>query len=173
MRKKKKYNWSKKRHQTVDEYVARGGIIKRASSLNYQYDTYMSSPMWLKDKRASAFKLLGSRCEVCFAGQEQSVIHVHHNNYYCLGSENPSEDLAILCKGCHDDFHKKNPSSSLREKKEAQFKRRCHLCSRVTSYIGDVRYRAPQREIDLCSSCFQIFKNKLIKENITFNIKEG
>jgi len=66
-----------------------------------QYTDYMASPEW-KAKKRQVFSARGYVCEHCKATDVQ--LHVHHLTYIRLGNEK-LEDLAIVCRPCHNKAH--------------------------------------------------------------------
>ncbi len=65
------------------------------------YAEYLKTFYW-QTTRNAALKRAGHRCQVC-ASRER--LEVHHNCYDNLGGE-PLVDLVVLCRGCHELFHK-------------------------------------------------------------------
>jgi hypothetical protein len=65
------------------------------------YAWYLKTNHWnrLRDK---AHERAGNRCQVCNAG---GLLDVHHRTYERRGAELP-EDLIVLCRSCHETFHK-------------------------------------------------------------------
>ena len=56
-----------------------------------------------KKLRHMAFKAHGRKCQKCqLTGQGRLV--VHHRHYRSVGHEAP-EDVAVLCKACHEALH--------------------------------------------------------------------
>jgi 5-methylcytosine-specific restriction endonuclease McrA len=68
------------------------------------YGRYLRSPAWRAKARA-ALERAGWKCQVCGADRWLTRLDVHHNSYECLGREAP-EDLCVLCRHCHQLFHK-------------------------------------------------------------------
>lgn len=67
-----------------------------------KYNNYiLNSDDW-KYKKKQIFELKGAKCERC---GEIHNLTVHHGNYFSLFHEK-LEDLYILCKKCHEDYHK-------------------------------------------------------------------
>lgn len=65
------------------------------------YSDYLASPEW-RAKKKQVFAARGYVCEHCKAVDVQ--LHVHHLTYVRLGHEN-LEDLAIVCRPCHNKAH--------------------------------------------------------------------
>ena len=66
------------------------------------YATYLASPYWKAKKRLVYWKR-GRRCEKCGS---KRFLQVHHKTYKRLGHEE-LEDLLILCRECHRNWHGK------------------------------------------------------------------
>lgn len=73
----------------------------QAGNVDVAYQAYLDSPEWAH-KRAIKLAEAGHRCQVCNAG---SHLHVHHRTYERRGNEALS-DLTVLCRTCHEAFHK-------------------------------------------------------------------
>jgi hypothetical protein len=71
--------------------------------LKIPYKQYLRSPHWIRLKRF-IFKQRGHRCEQC--GQRTSV-ELHHLTYENVTHEREC-DVILLCRQCHEDFHKNN-----------------------------------------------------------------
>lgn len=69
------------------------------------YYTYLKSPEWL-NIRLDFITNMDYTCQRCSQRYENSLglLHVHHLHYRSLGAEE-SEDLELLCKGCHAREH--------------------------------------------------------------------
>jgi hypothetical protein len=65
------------------------------------YDRYLKTFHW-QVKREDALDHAGGRCQVCNAANS---LQVHHRTYERRGAELP-EDLIVLCRSCHETFHK-------------------------------------------------------------------
>jgi hypothetical protein len=65
-----------------------------------RYHEYLRSPEWLEKR-----KLINERdngiCEIC---KTHKIINIHHKTYENVFHE-PLQDLAGLCKECHDAIH--------------------------------------------------------------------
>ena len=68
------------------------------------YIAYLASPQW-RARADAAIARAGGRCQVCNVDRWFSRLNVHHRTYERLGRERP-EDLIVLCRHCHDLFHK-------------------------------------------------------------------
>lgn len=64
------------------------------------YLDYLESPQW-KLRRKLVFYKKGRLCSVCGSKYD---LHVHHLSYVNLFHE-AMDDLAVLCKGCHENEH--------------------------------------------------------------------
>jgi 5-methylcytosine-specific restriction endonuclease McrA len=85
--------WHKKKNRAAEK--------KQTAALRYAQ--YMASYTWEK-RRLTFLKQYGRVCAAC--GSKQSIT-VHHMSYKHLGAELDGE-LAVLCKGCHEEFHSLN-----------------------------------------------------------------
>ena len=66
------------------------------------YEDYLQTPHW-KHRREDKLRAAGRRCQVCNRGSR--TLDVHHRTYERRGQE-LDEDLIVLCRECHDIFHK-------------------------------------------------------------------
>lgn len=71
-----------------------------STSRKAHYAQYLASPGWRK-RRNEALKLSGWQCSRCGV---RKGLEVHHVTYERIGAELP-EDLAVLCRGCHEGEH--------------------------------------------------------------------
>jgi len=68
-------------------------------ALDYvSYQEYLASEHWQFVRRAAIW-VAGGRCQVC-KGEQDLEVH-HASGYDCLFHEQP-EDLAVLCRRCHE-----------------------------------------------------------------------
>lgn len=65
------------------------------------YRTYLTLEHWQR-QRKKALDRSGHKCSLC-SGTNR--LDVHHRTYERLGEEAP-EDLTVLCRRCHENFHK-------------------------------------------------------------------
>lgn len=65
------------------------------------YQEYLKTDHW-KRTRDSRIRDFGERCAVCCSSQG---LEVHHRTYQNLGREK-AQDLTVLCRECHELFHK-------------------------------------------------------------------
>ncbi len=66
------------------------------------YKEYLRIPHW-KRKREEKLRAAGYRCQVCNRGGR--TLEVHHRTYDRRGEE-LEQDLTVLCRSCHTNFHK-------------------------------------------------------------------
>lgn len=66
-----------------------------------EHAEYLRTPEWAALRRA-ALHAAGHRCQLCNSGRG---LNVHHRTYERWRQELPS-DLTVLCRGCHERFHK-------------------------------------------------------------------
>jgi len=163
--------------RVIDEAMAR--FLKKGRSVRKikkapQYSKYMTSPEW-NEKRQEACEILGTKCELCYSDEK---VYVHHNNYECLGNEMPIEDLAVLCRKCHQRFHKSTKAGEMKRERgkipwigdarlywqlKKQHKETCRLCGRLC--IRDYRiHEAPQRKMHICSTCISKYSDNILRE---------
>jgi hypothetical protein len=69
------------------------------------YEVYLQTPHW-RELRAAALKRAERRCESCW--QKTRPLDVHHLTYDNLGHEH-ADELMVLCRKCHRDFHANAP----------------------------------------------------------------
>lgn len=74
------------------------------------YNDYLSSPEWGR-RRLAALGAARWRCEACGAKKGDATLDVHHLTYERLGHE-PTSDLMVLCRACHDLHHLPDPPLS-------------------------------------------------------------
>jgi 5-methylcytosine-specific restriction endonuclease McrA len=68
------------------------------------YEDFLKTKYWDRVRKMK-IKQSGCKCQVC--GKKDTELHVHHNSYEHHGDEaNHLEDLVVLCKNCHNLFHK-------------------------------------------------------------------
>lgn len=70
------------------------------------YEAYLRSTAW-RDFRRFMIGLVGGACEDCGVSEAESmllVLDVHHETYDRLGAELP-DDVAVLCRACHEARH--------------------------------------------------------------------
>lgn len=65
-----------------------------------EYHRHMNSAKWHRTRRAKLAQQ--SCCEVCDSKEQ---LDVHHKTYKRFGNER-LEDLVVLCRNCHDAFHR-------------------------------------------------------------------
>jgi hypothetical protein len=63
-------------------------------------DVYLKSDHWLAVRKQALARANG-RCQLC----NKPARDVHHRTYDRLGAEDPM-DLTVLCRRCHDIFHR-------------------------------------------------------------------
>jgi 5-methylcytosine-specific restriction endonuclease McrA len=75
--------------------------VWQPSAIHLNYQEYLRSEHWITIS-AGAKARAGHLCQMCNKGGE---LHTHHRTYERLGNELPG-DLIVLCKACHNKFHK-------------------------------------------------------------------
>lgn len=78
-------------------------ILRQVPKVSINHKEYIKSEEW-DIKRKTKLKEANYKCQLC--AENQTELHVHHNNYDNLGYEDMS-DLIVLCKDCHSKFHDK------------------------------------------------------------------
>lgn len=71
-----------------------------APSLAAEYEAYLCSTEW-RERRKAVLARASDRCELC---QKADATQVHHRTYIRLGSELPT-DLLAVCENCHEILH--------------------------------------------------------------------
>ncbi len=66
------------------------------------YADYLQTPEW-QERRTRHLDSVGHRCQLCNASGPR--LQLHHRNYERRGQEQ-FYDLLVLCRNCHDLFHK-------------------------------------------------------------------
>jgi len=78
---------------------------RRGPEHSARYKRYIKSKEWAR-KRTEYFAAFGRACQAC---RSQDRVQVHHKSYANLENE-PLEDLAGLCEGCHVLVHRLHDS---------------------------------------------------------------
>lgn len=65
------------------------------------YYKYLHTQHWAQLRELKLAEV-DYRCQLCYSPKK---LHVHHRTYVRLGREKLT-DLTVLCKECHDVFHK-------------------------------------------------------------------
>lgn len=68
------------------------------------YRAFMASGIW-KAIRGAAIHRAGNACEWCKCSGDDFLLHVHHKTYDRFGGREESQDLQVLCDGCHAEAH--------------------------------------------------------------------
>lgn len=88
---------------SVDGDIARGRLLRQRELETMDYRTYLASPEW-RATRTEKVAEAGGRCELC---NSPDSLHVHHRTYERRGNERTS-DLTVLCRVCHEAYHRRN-----------------------------------------------------------------
>jgi len=88
--------WLLAKHMKYQE-----SFFEMRKPLKVEYETYLKSNDW-RQKRSQVIERSNGVCEIC--GIEEAE-QVHHWTYTRIGKEN-LEDLAGLCRRCHEYIHK-------------------------------------------------------------------
>jgi ClpP class serine protease len=143
---------AKKQHREFLKEIKeerRGSILKRATSEQknhiknkkelrqikegISYDEYIKSKMWYRKREDFLGNKKDKNCEVCGNAKASQV---HHRTYQRLTLEKMS-DLTLLCRECHEKFHKVVPSSKMSKAKSNNGDCNCAVCYRRTSERTD------------------------------------
>jgi 5-methylcytosine-specific restriction endonuclease McrA len=97
-----KAGWDRSQQAWKDKYeserAARAAEQEKADREWWDwYTNYLSSPEWLKRRRAVILRDQG-RCQACL---EREATQAHHLNYKHVGNE-PLFDLIAVCRECHE-----------------------------------------------------------------------
>lgn len=84
------------------------------------YREYIASPEW-REIAAEAKRLAGFRCRLCNRSADEVTLQVHHRTYERLCHES-QDDLTVLCKECHQNFH--DHQKSLKEEHLKEIRRK-------------------------------------------------
>lgn len=80
---------------------------KKSKKIKYDYDEYkmyLKTPAW-RFRKAERYQKDNGQCQMCLKQLQKYQAECHHLNYRRLYSET-SDDLATLCKQCHELVHK-------------------------------------------------------------------
>lgn len=100
---------SKKRFEYMSTTELFGEVrIKELKTM--PYSEYLQTSEW-QEKRKKALKYALYRCQMCNAAEH---LDVHHRTYERRGNED-IEDLTVLCRSCHDHFHKRTSNEKPQE----------------------------------------------------------
>jgi hypothetical protein len=69
-----------------------------------EYDTYLASPEW-RERSEYMRRKANYRCHLC--NDHTTNLNVHHRTYERVGREF-DDDLVVLCRDCHERFHRKS-----------------------------------------------------------------
>jgi len=75
--------------------------VIRVMSRKQEYEKYINSSVWkrLKEKALA----LNQSCVLC---DSRKNLHVHHRRYPDVLGTEPVEWLTVLCRNCHNGYHK-------------------------------------------------------------------
>lgn len=83
-----------------------------AHKLSNEYKSYLQSESW-QIKREFALEKADHRCQIC---NNTKRLDVHHRTYERFGNEDLS-DLTVLCRNCHELYHKSKDKKAAKVKK--------------------------------------------------------
>ena len=125
---------------------------------------YMRSKMWHRKRQQLLDSKKNTCCEVC--GTEDAK-QVHHRTYQRLLVEDMS-DLVLLCRDCHDKFHKVVPPKKMSKSQSYTGNGHCICCYKKTSQDRDKGAAFQKRNKKgrgigkvMCGRCVPIFGDDL------------
>lgn len=68
-----------------------------------KYKSYIHSKEWL-NRKTILYEKFGRECMACDSNKN---LNVHHSSYRNLGNE-ADDELVVLCKSCHEEYHELN-----------------------------------------------------------------
>ncbi len=89
------------KNKLIEEYLKKHNIVRTETVSRSEHQNFIKSEYW-KNLTERYKNIIGQQCELCFSNDS---LCVHHNNYWNKGKET-SEDIIILCRKCHNKFHK-------------------------------------------------------------------
>ncbi len=157
----KSFSKDKKEHREeisslIDNFLKDGNEFTKPRHIIYE--EYIKSDEWKVTKRKEAMDLLGNECEIC--GYDKSL-HLHHNNYNTFKAERVDQDLALVCRMCHNSFHDVVKSDKLTISPTEGC---CTMCCKPSI----CSFSTKNRVFKLCKGCWKIFKAKLRKKKLKF-----
>jgi hypothetical protein len=81
-----------------------------------KYNERINSEAWRDLKRG----IISERGEACERCGTTGTLHLHHKNYERLGCER-TDDLELLCPGCHADADEERAKAGRRRSEQARF----------------------------------------------------
>ena len=106
----------------------------RKTKAPQEYFKYISSPYWLKRKQ-EYYKKNKRICQACGSMNDIDLHHLVYNNF---GLER-DDQLACLCRNCHQELHHKIGSSNNMEKQTTKFiKSKQHNIKRLMKRLKDI-----------------------------------
>lgn len=89
------------RKESLKQDLKDDNIVLWEERKKYYRETYLKSDYW-KTRRKELLELAKYVCEIC---GEKKPLDIHHLNYDNLYNE-PKGDLLVLCRICHEFYHK-------------------------------------------------------------------
>jgi 5-methylcytosine-specific restriction endonuclease McrA len=102
---------SKEDHRTMNKILKAHKTFKRKNRYK-RYKARLADPSWRKLKSQN----IRDRGYVCESCSSEHRIELHHITYENLGSEK-LEDMALLCRNCHQEAHDKYKSSGRKDER--------------------------------------------------------
>lgn len=124
---------------------------------------YMRSKMWQRKRQQFLDSKEDTCCEVCGVKEANQV---HHRTYQRLLIEKMS-DLVLLCRECHDVFHKVVPTKKMSKSQSYSGVGHCVCCYKRTSQDTDPGAMFEKRNKKgrgdgkvMCGRCVPIFRGQ-------------
>lgn len=74
---------------------------------NFDWRGYLITETW-NEKKAERLIIAKNRCELCGRKfDEKNKPHCHHVHSDSYGNEDVENDIAVICKSCHDALHRR------------------------------------------------------------------
>lgn len=94
----------KERKKLQKQNIPEKELVDMKKLRSMPYEDFLKTKYWDRVRKMK-IKQSGCKCQMC--GKKDIELHVHHNSYEHHGDEaNHLEDLVVLCKNCHNLFHR-------------------------------------------------------------------
>lgn len=129
-----------------------------ARSRKAKYTAYLNSPQW-KAKRVEALDHYGRICSKCGGATKLEVHHKHYRNF----KDEKLDDLEILCRTCHQEFHRRKREKraarrALLGKRMPNGLRTCMICRKKQAEMPVPGSKV--RRVKICMECWRAHANK-------------
>ena len=132
----------------------RSRMKKRAE----KYKVYINSKEW-KEKAAQAKAAAGGRCQLC--NRSKNLV-VHHRQYPRQLGDEPLSYLTVLCKDCHNLFHKyrtiASPSPTPAKDEVRAERRRLRMAARHGSTQARIKLKEMREQAVFVRKCGPVKK---------------